>query len=178
MRIRKKSERGFLLIVVLVITVLASMVALSLMFRLQAEQASFAAGSASSEQGWYTAMSGIQQTMQVAKNGTLDPSQWENNPTAFYHQLVYDDGSEKWYFSVYCNAPAEETQARYGVIDENRKLHLDKASAEMLQDPTALAPSVIEQIAPDINSSTNAVTPEDLISEPFRARILRRWTIY
>ena len=73
MRIRKKSERGFLLIVVLVITVLASMVALSLMFRLQAEQASFAA-SASSEQGWYAAMSGIQQTMQVAKNGTLDPS--------------------------------------------------------------------------------------------------------
>ena len=57
MRIRgqNSSRRGFLLIVVLVIVMLASMVALSLLFRVRAEQGSFAAAMGT-EQAWYAAM--------------------------------------------------------------------------------------------------------------------------
>jgi DNA uptake protein ComE-like DNA-binding protein len=160
MKVRSQ-EKGFLLIAVLVITMLASMVALSLMFRMQAEQASFSA-SAGSEQAWYAVMSGIQQSMQIAKSAVYDPAAWENNPT-FHHQLVYDDGSDKWYFSVYCAGPSEETQARFGLIDENRKIHLNNATAEMLQKCTTLPATVIQQIAPDISSNTNSLTVEDLI---------------
>ena len=46
-----QSSRAFILIVVLVVVVLTSMVALSLLFRMRAEQAAFSA-SVGSEQAW------------------------------------------------------------------------------------------------------------------------------
>src|ERR1041384_6623029 len=81
------TRKGFLLIAVLVIVMLASMVALSLLFRLRAEQASFGA-SAGGEQAWYAAMSGIQQAIHLVRAGNQDSTVWQNNPGAFYHQLV------------------------------------------------------------------------------------------
>src|SRR3954471_18240639 len=93
----RRKEQGFLLVAVLVIVVLASMVALSLLFRMRAEEAAFAA-SAGSEQAWYAAMSGIQQAMSLAQG--KDAALWQNNPGALSRQLVLDDGSDKWYFTV------------------------------------------------------------------------------
>jgi DNA uptake protein ComE-like DNA-binding protein len=150
MRTRKN---GFILVVVLVIIILASMVALSLMFRLQAEQFSFAA-SAGSEQAWYAAMSGIQQTMHLASSP--DRTQWQDNPGALRQQLVYDDGSDKWYFTVYCAAPPEEQQARAGIVNENGKINLNTATAEMIRKCAVLPPSVVDEIAHSSSSATNS----------------------
>ena len=152
----RRNEQGFLLIAVLVIVMLASMVALSLLFRMRAEQASFSAA-VGSEQAWHAAMSGIQQAMHLARSA--DPAEWQNNPGALQHQFVLDDGADKWYFTVFAAAPPEESELRYGLIDENRKLNLNKAKPEMLQQSTFLAPTQIEAIC---GTSAN---PEMLASE-------------
>jgi DNA uptake protein ComE-like DNA-binding protein len=154
-------ERGFLLIAVLVIVVLASMVALSLLFRMRAEQAAFAA-SAGTEQAWYAAMSGIQQAMHLAKSGAPDANTWQNNPAALRHQQVLDDGSDKWYFTVFTAAPPDEETVRYGMVDENRKVNLNKATAEMLAACTFLSPQQIEAITG--SSLTNTQSAADPLS--------------
>ena len=111
---KRRSEKGFLLIAVLVIVMLASMVALSLIFRMHAEEASFSAG-AGSEQAWHAALSGIQQAMHLSRVATDDLSIWQNNPSAFYHQFVTDDGGEKWYFTVYTLPVPGQKELRYGL---------------------------------------------------------------
>jgi DNA uptake protein ComE-like DNA-binding protein len=156
-----RCDGGFLLIAVLVIVVLASMVALSLLFRMRAEQAAFAA-SAGSEQAWYAAMSGIQQAMYLAKRGGPDVNAWQNNPGALRHQQVIDDGSDKWFFTVFTAAPPEEENVRFGMIDENRKLNLNKATAEMLSLSTFLSPQQIEAITG--SSLTNTQSMADPLS--------------
>jgi DNA uptake protein ComE-like DNA-binding protein len=155
------SEGGFLLIAVLVIVVLASMVALSLLFRMRAEQAAFAA-SAGTEQAWHAAMSGIQQAMHLARNGGADANVWQNNPSALRHQRVLDDGSDQWHFTVFTAAPAEEETVRFGMVDENRKLNLNKATAEMLAACTFLSPQQIEAITG--SSLTNTQSTADPLS--------------
>ncbi len=157
-RERLQSRRAFLLIAVLVIVVLASMVALSLLFRMRAEQAAFSA-SAGTEQAWYAAMSGIQQAMHLAKSGDADPNVWQNNPSALRHQQVLDDGSDKWYFTVFTAAPPEEESVRFGIVDENRKLNPNKATAEMLSKCTSLSPQQIEAITG--SNLTNAQSTAD-----------------
>lgn len=154
-------ERGFLLIAVLVVVMLSSMVALSLLFRMQAEQASFSAAMGS-EQAWHAAMSGIQQAMHLARID--DTAQWENNPSALRHQLVLDDGADKWYFTVFCAAPPEEDEVRYGLIDENRKLNLNKAKVEALQKCTFLSSAQIEAICGFSTASTSDFASIDALA--------------
>lgn len=168
---RRGSERGFLLIAVLVIVVLASMVALSLLFRMRAEEASLAA-STGSEQGWSAAVSGIQRAMNIVRTAK-DSSVWEKNPGLFRHQFVLDDGVDRWYFSVYTAGAPEENQPRFGVVDENRKLNLNKATADALQKCTFLSGGQIEAItgtnaAPAAPSMADPLAPEVLNLEPVR----------
>jgi Tfp pilus assembly protein PilV len=154
-------QGGFLLIAVLVIVVLASMVALSLLFRMRAEQAAFSA-SAGTEQAWSAAMSGIQQAMRVAKSGAADVNTWQNNPSMLRHQQVLDDGSDKWYFTVFTAAAPEEESVRFGMVDENRKLNLNKATPEMLTACSFLSPQQIEGITGA--SLTNTQSTADPLS--------------
>lgn len=171
MKISLRHERGFLLIAVLVITVLASMVALSLLFRMRAEQAAFAA-SAGSEQAWFVAISGVHQAMQLAKARAEDPATWQNNPAAFKHYQVLDDGSDRWYFTVFTPAPPEEETIRYGITDETRKLNLNKATAEMLGKATVLSPQQIEAItgssATNTQSLADPLSTDTLLGGPVR----------
>lgn len=160
---KEKREQGFLLIAVLVIVMLASMVALSLIFRVRAEQASFSA-SVGAEQAWYAAMSGVQQAMHMVKAGVNDPPLWQSNPGAFLEQLVIDDGSDKWYFTIYSPAVPGESGIRYGVGDENAKLNLNKATAEMLQKATWLSPAQIREIAGEDGALSNVLSPDLLTS--------------
>lgn len=159
-------ERGFLLLAVLVIVMLASMVVLSLLFRLRAEQAGFQA-SMGTEQAWAAVNSGVQQAMHVVTSAPLDPSVWENNPALFRHQLVVDDGSDRWYFTLYSPPKEGDTELRYGLIDEARKLNLNVATAEMLSKATALGPQLIQEIAGDNPLLTNAVDTLALAHQQF-----------
>jgi DNA uptake protein ComE-like DNA-binding protein len=157
MKSRRQSQ-AFLLIAVLVIVMLASMVALSLLFRLRAEQAGFGA-SVGGEQAWYAAMSGIQQAIHIAKTATQDPTTWQNNPSALYHQLVQDDGSDRWYFTVYSPPVSGESQIRYGLSDEAAKINLNKASASMLARAFAMPPELLHRLTGE-SGTTNAAMVE------------------
>jgi hypothetical protein len=164
-------QRGFLLIAVLVIVVLASMVALSLLFRMRAEEAAFSA-SAGGEQAWFTALSGIQQAMTIARTAK-DSTVWENNPALFRHQFVVDDGIDKWYFSLYCPGAPEENAPRFGMVDENRKVNLNKAAADVLAKCTFLSGPQIEAITgsnPAIG--TNAPAALASTADPLAAETL------
>lgn len=160
---KRKREEGFLLIAVLVIVMLASMVALSLIFRLRAEQASFAAG-AGSEHAWHAAMSGIQQAMHLATLGGEEPPMWKDNPAAFFHQLVTDDGADKWYFSVYTAGPAGEKDPRFGLADEAAKINLNKANAEMLTRAFEFPSALVQQLTGE-STDTNAPSTEPRAAE-------------
>ena len=93
-------EAGIALVGVLVIVGLLSMIAISLMFRMQAA-ATASAATLRSEQAWATALSGLDRAIDVVSDPTRTSEGWLDNPTDFEHQLVYDDGSDKWYFSVF-----------------------------------------------------------------------------
>ncbi len=84
---RARPARGFILILVLVIVMLASMVAASLLFMLGAEQTASTAG-LNGEQAWTVAMSGVYQAMRImsaAQPGTVD---WRDNAGVFKDQLA------------------------------------------------------------------------------------------
>jgi DNA uptake protein ComE-like DNA-binding protein len=168
MKVRQK-QRGFLLIAVLVIIMLASMVALSLIFRVRAEQASFGA-SVGGEQAWYAAMSGIQQAIHLAAAGGQDSSVWQNNPGALYNQFVQDDGSDRWYFTVYSTPADGETQARYGLSDEAAKVNLNKATAPMLFRAFELPSDIVHRLTGEATEPTNSMVVEtnafELVSHP------------
>lgn len=138
---RRRAQNGFLLLAVLVIVMLASMVAISLIFRLRADQASFAAISGS-EQAWSAAMSGVQQAINVVQTSGDNAANWQNNAAAFHHQLVVDDVSDRWYFTVYSRGTANEPELRHGLTDEAGKINIKKADAATLRqllNPTAEA---------------------------------------
>lgn len=166
-----RSEGGFLLIAVLVVVMLASMVALSLLFRMKAEEAAFSAG-LGSEQAWSSALSGVRQAMKMAHRAGVDTARWQKNESAFRHRLVYDDGSDRWYFTVFSAAAPEEDQARFGLEAENGKLNLNRASAEMLRRCTTLSSQQIEGITGAALTNTAALTdplsPEALLGGPMR----------
>src|SRR5688572_3453650 len=86
-------EGGFVLAAVLVVIMMASMVAVSLLFRIKAEDTAVAAGNGS-EQAWSAAMSGVYEAMRIAAAITPEDTDWQDNPAIFNHRLVFDDGVE------------------------------------------------------------------------------------
>jgi hypothetical protein len=126
-----KREQGFVLISVFVVVLLCSMLAISLMFRLRAEQTA-ATASISSEQAWAAAMSGIQEAFRIIAASTPDNPLWQEAPEFFLERLVIDDGADRWYFTVYSHDPDELDLPRYGLTDEAAKLNLNFAAEEML----------------------------------------------
>ncbi|MDB6037592.1 MAG: hypothetical protein JWM99_1433, partial [Verrucomicrobiales bacterium] len=122
---------GFILVAVLVIVMLGSMVAMSLLFRLQAEEHASAAG-ADSEQAWLAAMSGVEEAFRLAaaKPGAKE---WQDNPHAFKDRFVCDTGSERWYFTLYSKGDEDSLEPlRYGLTDEASKLNLNTATEAVL----------------------------------------------
>src|SRR5687767_10192360 len=113
LRARYSNQPAFVLIGVLIVIMLASMVAISLMFRLRAEDIASTAG-AGAEQASAAAMSGIQQAIRIAASASPGLLEWRDNPEAFKEHLFYDDGVDKWYFTVYSAGDAETGMLRYG----------------------------------------------------------------
>jgi hypothetical protein len=136
-------ERGFILVGVLVLVMLVSMIAVSLMFRVRADETATAA-SASGDQAFAAAMAGVQEAMRVAKEAKPGFTDWEDAPGVFRDRLVYDDGSDKWYFTIWsASAPESLQQFRYGLTDEASKVNVNAIRGH---DLTKL-PNVTPQIA-------------------------------
>ena len=160
----KQQESGFLLIAVLVIVMLASMVALSLLFRLRAEQAAFSAATGG-EQATLAAMSGINQAMHLARSEGDDPTLWQHNPGALFHQFVTDDGSDRWFFTVYTSPKPGEKELRFGLTDESAKLNLNKVAAAMLFRAFDWPPALVQQITGEQTEATNTFATEATLPE-------------
>ena len=118
---------GFVLVAVLVLIMLASMIAISVLFRLKAEETAASAG-AGAEQAWAAAMSGVQEAIRVAAAARPGFTDWRNDPRAFRDRFVCEDGSDRWFFTVY-SPPDDDALAelRFGLSDEASKLNLNAA---------------------------------------------------
>src|SRR5262245_26570448 len=121
-------RRGFILVAVLVLIMLASMVAISLLFRLKAEDTAASAG-AGSEQAWAAAMSGVREAIRVSSSSKPGFTDWHDQPRAFRNHFVCDDGADRWFFTVY-SPPDDDSLAElhYGLIGEACKLNAHAAN--------------------------------------------------
>jgi DNA uptake protein ComE-like DNA-binding protein len=128
------------------VILLASMVVVSLLFHVRAEDAAAAAG-AGSEQAWAVAMSGVQEAMRVAaqtKPGALD---WRDNRVAFRERFVCDDGSDRWFFTLYAAPDADaRDELRFGLTDEASKLNLNTAAETNLLKLPVLTPALVQSL--------------------------------
>lgn len=121
---------GFVLLAVLVFVMLLSMVAMSLLFRFKAEETA-AASSLSSEQSWSAALSGVQEAMRMARQSTAGSLDWRDNRRAFHERLVYEDGSDRWYFTLFSPPDDDSTDdVRYGLTDEASCLNVNHLPAD------------------------------------------------
>src|SRR5262245_21246819 len=96
----RRGAGGFVLVAVLTLVLLASMVAVSLLFRLKAENTAEAA-SAGGEQAWAAAMTGIEEAIRRVSDVAPGVTDWQDDPRLFREQFVFDDGSDRWYFTVW-----------------------------------------------------------------------------
>jgi type II secretory pathway component PulK len=138
-----RKQQGFVLAAVLVVIMMASMVAVSLLFRIKAEDTAVAA-SAGSEQAWSAAMSGVYEAMRIASAITPEDMDWQDNPVLFHRRLVFDDAVEQWYFSIYSYRESEESTLHFGLGDEASKLNLHTATEGMLARLPSMTPYLTE----------------------------------
>src|SRR5439155_16842573 len=115
----------------------------SLMFRLRAEETAAASG-AGSEQAWAAAMSGVYEAMRLVKECVPGDLDWQDSPQSFRDRLAFDDGSDRWYFSVYTMGEGERQELRFGVTDEASKLNLNQATESMLGKIPKLTPYLVQ----------------------------------
>lgn len=119
---------GFVLVGVLILVMLCSMIAVSLLFRLQADNMASSA-SAGTEQAYNAAISGVHEAMRVAAEAEPGSTDWQDLPANFKEHFLYDDGSDRWYFTIYSPAADDAlNEIRYGLMDEASKIHINYAS--------------------------------------------------
>jgi type II secretory pathway pseudopilin PulG len=113
--------QGFVLLTVLVVIMLSSMIAVSLLYSLRADVAAQTAG-IEQEQGWAVAMSGIARAIAVAQQpGEDGMPMWHDNPADLQNQFVVKDGDDQWYFTVYSASESLGAELRFGLTDESGK---------------------------------------------------------
>ena len=116
---------------ILVITAISTMIAASIMFRMQAEVA--ASGSyVRGDQAWSTAFSGIKHAMAILAQPPSEGGNY-NNPDLYASQFVCSDGGEEWYFTIYAYNDQDDTEVRYGVSDTAGQINVNTASRKVLE---------------------------------------------
>jgi DNA uptake protein ComE-like DNA-binding protein len=121
---------GFALLGILIIIMLASMVAISLLFRMRAEEMASAAGE-TSEQAFSAAMCGVEEALRIVAQSDPEDVDWMDSPDLFKDRFIFDDGADQWFFTIY-GAGADPDSVRYGLTGESGKLNLNEAGKEML----------------------------------------------
>ncbi len=143
---RSPAKAGIALVGVLVIVGLLSMIVISLMFRMQAA-ATASATSLRSDQAWVVALSGLDRAIDVVTDPTRTSLGWLDNPTDFEHQIVYDDGLDKWYFSVFRRSELDTDEIAFGVVDEASKLPLNATNVLQLMKVPNMTLAAAETLA-------------------------------
>lgn len=165
-------RHGFVLVAVLVVIMLASMVVLSLMFHVRAEETATAAGTGS-EQAWAAAMSGIYEAMRVAGQTVPGGLGWQNNSETFRGRLVVDDGSDQWYYSVYAMGDSDQEEMQFGLTDEASKLNINTATETNFTKLPRMTPYLVQGLL-DFLDADGTPRPEgaeqeyyDTLSRPY-----------
>ncbi len=138
-------RRGMVLAAVLVVAALAATVAVSVLFLMRAEAGASLAHTRG-EQAWRAAMSGFRFASVVVAGGPGDVELWYDNPEIFLNQLVFDDGADQWYFTIYAENPIDDESVRYGLEDEAAKLNLNTADEETLFGFAPLLPEHVDAL--------------------------------
>lgn len=149
----RRASRGFILVGVLVLVMLLSMLVVSLLFRFKAEDTA-ASTSVGTEQAWAAAMSGVEEALRVAADAQPGLTDWQQNPGAFRDRLVFEDGADRWFFTVFSHGDGESLdEFRFGLTDEASKLNvnaLGDANLEKLPRITpALAAALLDYLDED-----------------------------
>lgn len=122
----KGRRDGFVLLTVLIVILVSSMTAVSLLFAIRAD-ATAQTATAQGEQAWAAVMSGVQRALSVAESSVRGQPVWEDNPEAFRHQEVADDGANRWYFTIWSASDSEASPVRFGLSDEASRLNVRTA---------------------------------------------------
>jgi len=158
-------SRGFVLVGVLIVVMLLSMIALSLMFRMRSEETAAATGS-TSEQGWAAAMSGVREAMRMAADFRPGDTSWMDAPERFKDRVLYDDGSEEWRWTIYSANP--EGGIRFGLTDEASKLNLNSATTSMVSRLPGMKASLTDALL-DFLDADDVPRPEGAEQEYYSA---------
>jgi len=143
---RDARATGTILVAVLVVTALAAMVAMSLLYRMRAE-VSAAAAVGAHQQAYAVAQSGVQRAIAVLQASPGDAGAWWDNPDLFRNQYVCSDArGDVWYFTLYASNPADSSAPRSGIIDEASKINLNTATAEMLARLPNMTPELVDSL--------------------------------
>jgi type II secretion system (T2SS) protein K len=150
----KREAGGFVLVAVLTVVLLASMMAVSLLFRLKAE-ATAEATSAGAEQAWAAAMTGIEEAIRRVTDVPPGATDWQDDPRQFREQFVFDDGSDRWYFTV-CSPAMDDAlqELRFGLTDEAGKLNLNAAHTTNLLHLPRLTPALTDALRDFVDRDT------------------------
>ena len=162
-RVRKGS--GFVLVGVLIVVMLLSMIALSVLFRMRSEETAGATGS-TSEQGWATAMSGVREAMRLAPTFQPGDTTWMDAPERFKDRMLYDDGTEEWRWTLYSANP--EGGIRFGLTDEASKLNLNSATTSMVSRLPGMKASLTDALL-DFLDADDVPRPEGAEQEYYNA---------
>ena len=154
-RLNAPDDNAIALVGVLVIVGLLSMIAISLMFRMQAA-ATASASTLRSEQAWVVALSGLDRAIDVVSDSSRTSEGWIDNSTDFEHQLVYDDGSDQWYFSVFRRGVLETDEIIFGVVDEASKLPLNATNVLQLMKVPHMTLPAVEALADFVDGDSIA----------------------
>jgi len=107
------------------------MLAASVLYSMRSEATAHTA-SVQREQAWTAAMSGVARALTIAAGPASESSAWQNNPAAFQHQFIVQDGDDQWYFTVYSASDDLGADLRFGLTDEAGKLSVLHADASWL----------------------------------------------
>lgn len=152
------NRRGFALVAVLVVVMLASMIVVSLLFRMKAEETAATAG-AGSEQAWASAMGGVYEAMKTVSELPPGNLEWRDSPATFRDRFVSDDGADRWYFTVFTRGDPDGDELRYGLTDEASKLNVNAATGEMLGKLPGMKPLLTDALL-DFVDADNDPRPE------------------
>jgi hypothetical protein len=154
---RDESTRrlGSSLVAVLVVSILSSMLAVALLYRMDAEIRGADAGLAR-EKAWAAAMSGIQVAAAVAEAHVDEPDAWLDRPEIFRSQVVGDDGVDRWCFTVYAASADVRAPLRFGIEDCSALFNVHMIRPEILAAMPLLDSAISDGILDAIDADSLA----------------------
>lgn len=159
MKLRPSKRSGFILVGILILVMLISMIALSLMFRVRASETA-AAATAGGEQAFSAAMAGVQEAIRIVKEIKPGFTDWEDSPRDFKDRFVYEDGSDKWYFTIWSPANRDTPgEVRYGLTDEARKFNVNAIGSRDLTKIPNMTPQMAAALK-DFTDFDDIMTPD------------------